>query len=143
MGGAILVASYLGLNPPGFAAQVVALAFGLAASSLFPVLIMGIFSTRMNKEGAIAGMLVGLGSTLLYIFAYKGWFFIPGTNMLPDTPEGWLFGIQPQSFGTIGAILNFIAAFVVSRMTGPPPVHIQELVESVRVPRGSGAATAH
>jgi cation/acetate symporter len=143
MAGAILVAGYLGLNPPGFAAQVVALAFGLAASSLFPVLIMGIFSTRMNKEGAIAGMLVGLGSTLLYIFAYKGWFFIPGTNMLPDTPEGWLFGIQPQSFGTVGAILNFIAAFVVSRLTAAPPVRIQELVESVRVPRGAGAATAH
>ena len=144
MGVAILVAGYLGLNPPGFAAEVVALAFGIAASSLFPVLMLGIFSQRMNKEGAIAGMLAGLGTTLVYIFLYKGWFFFPETAMLPDTAEGWILGIQPQSFGAVGAVINFIVAVAVSRVTAPPPVHIQELVEHVRIPRGAvGAAAAH
>ena len=134
---AILLAGYLGLNPPGFAAEVVALAFGLAAASLFPVLMMGIFMKKMNRAGAIAGMLVGLGSTLLYIFLFKGWFFLPGTNMFPDTAEYWLFGINPTGFGTIGAILNFIAAFLVMKITKEPPEHIQHLVEDVRVPRVS------
>ena len=140
---AILVAGYLGLNPPGFAAEVVALAFGLAASSLFPVLMMGIFSTRMNKEGAIAGMLTGLFSTLIYIFMYKGWFFVSSTAMLPDNASGWLFGISPQGFGTVGAVLNFMVAFAVSRFTPPPPVHIQQLVEDVRIPRGAVGAVDH
>ncbi len=134
---AIIIAGYLGLNPPGFAAQVVALAFGLAASSLFPALMMGIFSKRMNKQGAIAGMLAGLIVTLLYIFWYKGWFFIPGTNMLPDNADNWLFGINPTSFGAIGAAINFIVAIIVAKMTTPPPHEIQELVEEVRVPRAS------
>ncbi|WP_322521033.1 sodium:solute symporter family protein [Guyparkeria halophila] len=134
---AIIIAGYLGLNPPGFAAQVVALAFGLAASSLFPALMMGIFSKRMNKQGAIAGMLAGLTITLLYIFMYKGWFFIPGTNPLPDNAENWLFGINPTSFGAIGAAINFIVAILVAKMTTPPPAEIQELVEDVRVPRAS------
>ncbi len=137
MAGAIVVAGYLGLNPPGFAAQVVALAFGLAASSLFPVLMLGIFNRRMNSAGAMAGMLSGLSFTLIYVFTYKGWFFVPGTNMLPDTPEYWLFGIGPQSIGAVGAIINVVAATLVSRATQPPPAHIQELVESIRVPRAS------
>jgi len=137
MAGAILVAGYLGLNPPGFAAQVVALAFGLAASSLFPVLMLGIFSRRMNSAGAIAGMLSGLSFTLIYVFVYKGWFFVPGTNMLPDTPEYWLMGIGPQSIGAVGAIINVVIATLVSRATAPPPADIQELVESIRVPRAS------
>ncbi|WP_019021833.1 sodium:solute symporter family protein [Thioalkalivibrio sp. ALE23] len=132
---AILFAGYLGLNPPGFAAEVVALAFGLAAASLFPTLMMGIFMKKMNREGAITGMLVGLVTTLLYIFMYKGWFFFPETAMLPDTPEGWILGINPSSFGPIGAALNFITAFIVMKMTAPPPKDIQDLVESVRVPR--------
>ena len=132
---AILVAGYLGLNPPGFAAQVVALAFGLAAASLFPTLMMGIFVKRINKEGAIVGMLVGLVSTAVYIFLFKGWFFIPGTNVLPDDASGWIFGINPLGFGVIGAILNFGAAYIVSSATEAPPEHIQELVENVRVPR--------
>jgi cation/acetate symporter len=140
MGFAILLATYLGLNPPGFAAQVVALAFGLAAATLFPVLMMGIFSKRINSTGAIAGMLVGLFATCLYIFTYLGWFFIPGTNMLPNTADNWLFGISPLSFGTIGALLNFAAAYIVSSMTEDTPVEIKELVESVRIPRGAGAA---
>jgi cation/acetate symporter len=142
MAAAILLAGYLGLNPPGFAAQVVALAFGLAAASLFPVLMMGIFMKRVNKEGAIAGMLVGLISTLVYIFIYKGWFFIPGTNVLPDNLDGWILGINPSGFGVFGAILNFTTAIIVSRMTAAPPVHIQELVEDVRVPRGASGPVA-
>jgi cation/acetate symporter len=140
---AIVVATYLGMNPPGFAAQVVALAFGLAASSLFPAIMLGIFSKRMNSAGAITGMLVGLGSTVLYIFTYLGWFFIPGTNMLENVPANWLFGISPLSFGAVGAILNFAAAYLVSSMTQEPPEEIQELVESIRVPRGAGTAVDH
>ncbi|GGH54023.1 cation acetate symporter [Frigidibacter albus] len=143
MGFAIVVATYLGLNPPGFAAQVVALAFGLAAATIFPVLMMGIFSKRVNKEGAIAGMLVGLVFTAVYIFIYKGWFFIPGTNMLADIPANYLFGISPLSIGAVGAVLNFAAAYIVSGMTKEPPQHVQELVESIRIPRGAGVATGH
>jgi cation/acetate symporter len=135
MGVAIVVAGWLGLNPPGFAAQVVALAFGLAAASLFPVLMMGIFSKRINREGAIAGMLVGLVTTSVYIFLYKGWFFIPGTETLPDDATGWILGVNPSGFGVIGAILNFATAYIVSGVTRPTPVVIQELVESVRIPR--------
>ncbi|MEZ5754992.1 MAG: sodium:solute symporter family protein [Paracoccaceae bacterium] len=140
---AIVLATYLGLNPPGFAAQTVALAFGLAAATIFPVLMMGIFSTRINKEGAIMGMLVGLIFTAVYIFIYKGWFFIPGTNNLPDTPDQYFFGISPLSIGTIGAVLNFATAFVVSSITKAPPKEVVELVESIRVPKGAGAAQAH
>ena len=140
MAAAVVIAGYLGMNPPGFAAQVVALAFGLAASSIFPALMMGIFSKRVNKAGAIVGMLAGLLSTLLYIFAFKGWFFVPGTAWLPNSSEYWLFGIQPEAFGAVGALINFASAMLVSRMTAPPPAHIQELVERVRVPRASAAS---
>jgi cation/acetate symporter len=140
---AIALATWLGLNPPGFAAQVVALAFGLAASSLFPAIMMGIFSKKMNSAGAIVGMLVGLLSTVAYIFTYLGMFFIPGTNLLANTPENWLFGISPLSFGTVGAILNFAAAYITLALTKPAPQEIQELVESIRVPRGASAAHAH
>ena len=139
MAGAILVAGWLGLNPPGFAAQVVALAFGLAASSLFPVLIMGIFNKRLNSTGAVVGMLVGLTSTLIYIFWFKGWFFVPGTAMAPNTPDNWFLGIQPESFGAVGALLNFVTAWVVSKLTTPPPDHIQHLVEDIRVPHQRNA----
>ncbi|WP_439526415.1 sodium:solute symporter family protein [Roseovarius mucosus] len=141
MAAAICVATYLGLNPPGFAAQVVALAFGLAAASLFPTLMMGIFSKRMNSAGATAGMLAGLLSTTLYLFLFLGWFFIPGTNML--TPDQYLFGIPPTHFGPIGALLNFGVAFIVASMTAEPPQEIQDLVESVRIPRGAGTAVNH
>jgi cation/acetate symporter len=140
---AIALATYLGLNPPGFAAQTVALAFGLAAATIFPALMMGIFSKRINKEGAIMGMLVGLVFTSVYIFIYKGWFFIAGTNWLPDTPDQYVFGISPLSIGTIGAILNFVTAYVVSSVTSAPPREVQDLVESIRVPKGAGAAQAH
>ena len=97
----------------------------------------------MNTQGAVAGMVVGLLATLLYIFTYLGWFFIPGTNMLPNTPDNWLFGISPLAFGTIGAVLNFVAAYIVMKLTAEPPEHIQELVESIRVPRGAGSAIDH
>ena len=140
---AICVAGWLGLNPPGFAAQVVALAFGLAASSIFPALMMGIFSKKVNRTGAIAGMLTGIGSTLLYIFLYKGWFFIKGTAPLIDNHAHWFLGINPQSFGAVGALLNFAVAFTVSSMTEPVPEHIQHLVEDIRIPKGAGTATGH
>jgi cation/acetate symporter len=143
MAGAILVAGYLGLNPPGFAAQVVALAFGLAASSIFPALMMGIFNKTMNREGAIVGMLVGLLSTLIYIFWFKGWFFIPGTEMAANTVDNWWFGISPEAFGAVGAGLNFLAAYIVSKVTSAPPDHIQHLVEDIRVPKGAAAASSH
>jgi cation/acetate symporter len=141
MAGAIVVATYLGLNPPGFAAQTVALAFGLAAASIFPALMMGIFSKRVNNTGAVVGMLVGLLTTLVYIFLHKGWFFIPGTNSFTDADPLFLT-VQSTSFGAIGAMLNFASAILVSNATAAPPKEIQELVESVRVPRGSGAAAA-
>ena len=140
---AIVLAGWLGLNPPGFAAQVVALAFGLAASSIFPALMMGIFDKRANSTGAIAGMLSGLSATLLYIFWFKGWFFVPGTEMAANTPDNWLFGISPEAFGAVGALINFAVAYAVSRATAPPPEHIQHLVEDIRVPRGAGAGAAH
>ena len=140
---AICVAGWLGLNPPGFAAQVVALAFGLAASSIFPALMMGIFSKKVNRTGAIAGMLTGIGSTLLYIFLYKGWFFVKGTAPLIDNHAHWFLGINPQSFGAVGALLNFAVAFTVSSMTEPVPEHIQHLVEDIRIPKGAGTATGH
>ncbi len=143
MAGAIVVAGYLGMNPPGFAAQVVALAFGLAASSIFPALMMGIFNKNMDNIGAIAGMLTGLLSTLLYIFWFKGWFFIPGTEMAANTPDNWFMGISPEAFGAVGAMLNFTVAYLVSKVTPPPPEHIQHLVEDIRVPMGAGKAADH
>jgi len=139
---AIAVATYLGLNPPGFAAQTVALAFGLAAASIFPALMMGIFSTRINNVGAVAGMLAGLLTTLVYIFLHKGWFFIPGTNSFTDA-DPLLFTIQSTSFGAVGAAINFAVAYIVAGMTKETPQEIKELVESVRIPRGAGAATDH
>ena len=135
---AILVAGYLGLNPPGFAAGTVALAFGIAASSLFPAIMMGIFSKKMNKEGAIAGMLSGLFITLFYVFAHKGLFFIKGTEYLPVIGgANSFFGITPEAFGAIGAGVNFIVAFLVDKVTKAPPEHIQHMVEDVRTPRGA------
>ncbi|MEL7448214.1 MAG: sodium:solute symporter family protein [Pseudomonadota bacterium] len=143
MAGAIGVAGYLGFNPPDFAAGTVALAFGLAASSIFPVLMMGIFSKKMNKEGAIAGMLAGLGVTLLYVFQHKGIMFVASTSFLGDMPENWFLGIEPNAFGAVGAMVNFLVAFAVSKVTAAPPEHIQHLVEDIRVPAGAGTAAAH
>jgi cation/acetate symporter len=142
MGVAIAVATYLGLNPPGFAAQTVALAFGLAAASIFPALMMGIFSKKINNTGAVAGMLAGLGVTLLYIFLHKGWFFVPGTNSFTDA-DPLLGTIKSTSFGAVGAAVNFAVAYVVAGMTKETPQEIKDLVESVRIPRGAGAAQDH
>ena len=144
MAGAIVVAGWLGLNPPGFAAGTVALAFGIAASTIFPAIMMGIFSKTINDKGATAGMLAGLFVTLFYVFAHKGLLFIKGTEFI-DLIGGAnsFFGITPEAFGTVGAIVNFTVAFLVSRATKPVPSHIQELVESVRVPKGAGGAVAH
>ncbi|MEP6969306.1 MAG: sodium:solute symporter family protein [Betaproteobacteria bacterium] len=137
---AIVISGYLGLNPPGFAAGTVALAFGIAASSLFPAIMMGIFSKKMNKEGAMAGMLSGLFVTLFYVFAHKGLFFIKGTEYLDliGGPNSF-FGITPEAFGAVGAMVNFAVAFLVDKVTKEPPAHIQAMVEAVRIPRGSRA----
>ena len=143
MAAAILLAGYLGFNPPDFAAGTVALAFGLAASSIFPALMMGIFYKRMNKEGAIAGMVAGLGVTLFYVFQHKGIMFVASTAFLGDMSPNWFLGIEPNAFGAVGAIVNFAVAFAVARVTAPPPEHIQHLVEDIRVPAGAGAANAH
>ena len=138
MAGAIGVAGYLGFNPPDFAAGTVALAFGLAASSIFPALMMGIFSKRINKQGAIAGMAAGITITLLYVFQHKGIMFIASTSFLGDMTPNWFFGIEPNAFGAIGAVINFAVAIVVSNVTEEPPEEVQSLVESIRVPSGAG-----
>ena len=134
---AIAIAGYLGINPPGFVAQVVAFAFGLAASSFFPAIIMGIFSKRMNKEGAIAGMISGITFTALYIVYFK--FINPAAN----TPENWWFGISPEGIGTLGMMLNFAVATVVARFTSEAPKDVQQLVANIRFPKGAGEASAH
>ncbi|WP_193161420.1 sodium:solute symporter family protein [Microbulbifer hainanensis] len=134
---AICIAGYLGINPPGFVAQVVAFAFGLAASSFFPAIILGIFSKRMNKEGAIAGMISGITFTALYIIYFK--FINPAAN----TPDNWWFGISPEGIGTLGMILNFVVASAVARFTSDAPKDVQELVANIRFPKGAGEASAH
>ncbi|MBA1273584.1 sodium:solute symporter family protein [Stutzerimonas azotifigens] len=135
-GVAVVIAGLFGIYPPAFVAQVVAFAFGLAAASFFPVIVMGIFSKKMNKEGAIAGMIVGLTFTFCYIVYYK--FINPTAG-----PNEWWFGISPEGIGTLGMIFNFIAAVVVAKFTAPPPAEIQTLIEDIRVPRGAGAAIDH
>ncbi len=134
IGVAVLIAGYFGINPPGFVAQVVAFAFGLGAASFFPVIVLGIFWKRANRQGAIAGMISGIGFTMFYI--------------LHTTPafmgaDPWFFGISPQGIGTVGMVINFIVMILVSLITPPPPVEIQEMVESVRIPRGAGMAVDH
>ena len=129
---AIVIAGYFGVYPPGFVAQVVAFAFGLAAASFFPVILMGIFSKRMNREGAISGMITGLFFTVSYIVYFK--FINPSSN----TPENWWFGISPEGIGTLGMLFNFIVSSVVSSITAPPPREIQSLVDDIRIPRGAG-----
>ncbi|MEZ9233585.1 sodium:solute symporter family protein [Vibrio amylolyticus] len=140
---AIAVAGYLGLNPPGFAAGTVALAFGLAASSIFPALMMGIFSKTINKEGAIAGMITGISITLFYVFQHKGILFVADWKYLESWGSNWFFGIEPNAFGAIGALCNFIVAFAVSRVTAETPQEVKDLVEHVRVPAGASDAVDH
>jgi cation/acetate symporter len=134
---AVVVAGYFGVNPPGFVAEVVAFAFGLAAASFFPIIIMGIFSKRMNKEGAIAGMIIGLIFTLGYLIYFK--FMNPDLN----NKDHWWFGISPEGIGTLGMILNFVVSIIISKFTPPPPQHIQDLVEEIRIPRGATSAIIH
>jgi cation/acetate symporter len=140
---AIAGAGYLGFNPPDFAAGTVALAFGLAASSIFPALMMGIFSKSVNKEGAVAGMIAGIGVTLFYVFQHKGIMFVASTAFLGDMPENWFLGIEPNAFGVVGAVVNFAVAFGVSALTAKPPEKIRDLVEHIRVPAGAEAAHSH
>lgn len=136
---AVCVAGYFGINPPGFVAAVVALAFGLAAASFFPAIILGIFYKRMNKEGAITGMVIGIVAMLLYMIKYKlGWF----DEILPGKEEWW-FGISPEGFGSIAMLINFAVSLVVCHFTSPPPAEVQEIVESIRIPGGAGEATGH
>ncbi len=137
--GAVCIAGYFGINPPGFVAAVVALAFGLAAASFFPAIILGIFYKRMNKEGAIAGMVVGIVAMLLYMIKFKlGWF----DETLPDQSEWWL-GISPEGFGVIAMILNFIVSLTIMCFTKVPPKEVQDIVENIRIPSGAGAASNH
>ncbi len=143
MAGAIGLAGYLGFNPPDFAAGTVALAFGLAASSIFPALMMGVYFKGINKEGAIAGMLAGISITLLYVFQHKGIMFIASTSFLGDMSPNWFFGIEPNAFGAVGAVINFAVAYGVSKVTAPPPDHIQHLVEDIRIPSGASSAQSH
>ncbi|NAY91189.1 cation acetate symporter [Muricauda sp. JGD-17] len=137
---AVVVAGYFGIHPPGFVASVVALAFGLAASSFFPAIVMGIFSKRMNREGAIAGMVAGLGITCYYIARFKlGWVGQEETSKA----EHWWWGISPEGFGTVGMLVNLAVAFLVSKFTASPPEEVQEIVEHIRIPSGSGEALEH
>ena len=135
--GAVVLAGYFGVNPPGFVAEVVAFAFGLAAASFFPVIIMGIFSSRMTKEGAIAGMVSGLVFTLIYIVYFK--FISPEMN----SAENWWFGISAEGIGSIGMLINFVVCTLVSKFTPAPPQEVQRMVEEIRIPRGAGQATGH
>jgi len=134
---AIVIAGWFGINPPAFVAQVVAFAFGMAAASLFPPIVMGIFSKRINRSGAVAGMLIGLSSTLAYIIYFN--FIAPEIN----NPEHWFLGISPTGIGTIGAVLNVIVAVIVSRLTPAPPAQVQDMIDDIRIPAGAGVAHEH
>lgn len=136
-GGAVILAGYFGINPPGFVAEVVAFAFGLAAASFFPVIIMGIFSTRINKEGAIAGMISGLIFTMGYIVYFK--LMSPELN----TADHWWFGISPEGIGSVGMMINFVVCYFVSMATPPPPQHVQDMIQEIRIPKGAGTAQDH
>jgi cation/acetate symporter len=125
---AVLVAGYFGIYPPAYVAQVVAFAFGLAAASFFPAIVMGIFDKKMNKEGAIAGMVVGFTFTAAYIIYFR---FL---NPAVDNAENWLFGISPEGIGTMGTILNLVTAYAVSKLGKEPPAEVQKIVENIRLP---------
>jgi len=132
--GALVIAAYFGINPPSsFVAKTVAFAFGLAASSFFPTLIMGIFSKKINKQGAIAGMISGIGFTLGYIIYFQ---------FITESKDYW-FGISPEGIGFIGMFINFMVAFTISSITPPPPKEIQNMVEDIRIPKGTGNAINH
>lgn len=140
---AVCIAGYFGINPPGFVAAVVALAFGLAAASFFPAIILGIFYKKMNKEGAVSGMIVGLLLMLYYMLKFKFGIFDGGKEMVDSLKPDWWFGISPEGFGTVAMIVNFIVALVVNRFTPAPPQDVQDIVEHIRIPSGAGEATGH
>jgi cation/acetate symporter len=140
---AVVIAGYFGINPPGFVAAVVALAFGLAAASFFPAIVLGIFDKRMNKEGAIAGMIIGLSLMLFYMLKFKFGIFDGGKSAVAGLSSSWWFGISPEGFGTVAMLVNFVISVVISRMTPAPPENVQEIVENIRIPSGAGEATGH
>jgi cation/acetate symporter len=140
---AVIVAGYFGINPPGFVAAVVALAFGLAAASFFPAIIMGIFYKRMNMQGAVAGMIVGITLMIFYMLKFKFGMFDGGKDAVDGLKSAWWFGISPEGFGTVAMLANFIVSIAVSAMTPAPPAHVQQIVEDIRIPRGAGSAHAH
>ncbi|RXR28904.1 cation acetate symporter [Flavobacterium piscinae] len=140
---AVCIAGYFGINPPGFVAAVVALAFGLAAASFFPAIILGIFYKKMNKEGAISGMVVGMALMIFYMLKFKFGIFDGGKEMVDALKPDWWFGISPEGFGTVAMIVNFIVALVVNKFTPEPPHDVQEIVENIRIPSGAGEAVDH
>lgn len=140
---AVIVAGYFGINPPGFVAAVVALAFGLAAASFFPAIIMGIFYKRMNMQGAVSGMIVGITLMIFYMLKFKFGIFDGGKEAVDALKSEWWFGISPEGFGTVAMVANFIVSLIVSNLTPPPPASVQEIVENIRIPRGAGEAHAH
>lgn len=140
---AVIIAGYFGINPPGFVAAVVALAFGLAAASFFPAIILGIFYKKMNKEGAISGMIVGLLFMLFYMLKFKFGIFDGGKEAVDSLKDSWWFGISPEGFGTVAMIINFVVALVVNKFTPEPPADVQEIVENIRIPSGAGEAVSH
>ncbi|MCO6176253.1 cation acetate symporter [Flavobacterium sp. NRK F10] len=140
---AVVIAGYFGINPPGFVAAVVALAFGLAAASFFPAIILGIFHKKMNKEGAISGMVIGMLLMLFYMLKFKFGMFDGGKEAVAGLKDSWWFGISPEGFGTVAMIVNFIVALVVNKFTAEPPAEVQDIVEHIRIPSGAGEASSH
>ncbi len=140
---AVVIAGYFGINPPGFVAAVVALAFGLAAASFFPAIVLGIFYKKMNKEGAIAGMVVGILLMLFYMLKFKFGIFDGGKEAVTALKKDWWLGISPEGFGTVAMIVNFVVSIVVMKFTPPPPKEVQEIVEDIRIPSGAGEASGH
>jgi len=140
---AVVIAGYFGINPPGFVAAVVALAFGLAAASFFPAIVLGIFYKKMNKEGAIAGMVVGISLMLFYMLKFKFGIFDGGKEAVAGLEKDWWFGISPEGFGSVAMLVNFIVSIIILQFTPPPPENVQEIVENIRIPSGAGEALDH
>ena len=140
---AVIIAGYFGINPPGFVAAVVALAFGLAAASFFPAILLGIFYKRMNKEGAISGMVVGIVLMLFYMLKFKFGIFDGGKAAVHGLQNNWWFGISPEGFGAIAMMVNFAVSFIVSALTPAPPAEVQSIVENIRIPSGVGLSLIH
>ncbi len=140
---AVIIAGYFGINPPGFVAAVVALAFGLAAASFFPAIVLGIFYKKMNKEGAIAGMVVGISLMLFYMLKFKFGIFDGGKEAVAGLEKDWWFGISPEGFGSVAMLVNFIVSIIIMQFTPAPPEKVQEIVEDIRIPSGAGEASDH